>query len=556
MTEPVKINFISDQKTEKFNSVNSERHSPPPASPAPSSAAANQLSLQSSPGVRPIFKKKKRGKIKRLLASIAIVAVIAFAVFSSSIIFSNENLIKNFTNLNFLGQLGSLIVSSDRPLQGEANDRINFLLMGIGGKEHEAGNLADTMILATYKPSTGQLAMLSLPRDMYVKVAGIGWTKINAVNAYAEKKSPGSGGEETGKFIGELLGVEIDYYAVIDFDGFEKLIDEFGGIDVYVDNNLIDYSYPINGRENDWPIESRYETLNIKKGWQHFDGATALKYSRSRHALGAEGSDFARSKRQQKVLIALKEKISQYNFILDPAKISSLFTAYKENVSTDLEMWEILKLAKIFKNIEATDPINYSLVNGQTPLLYDQIVNDAYVLLPYGGNYDKIGFIWQNIFTLGTSTPAIDYTKWAEFKDQPTSTKATTTKTTEPAIAAKPAETIPFGNEAPTDLNTLEPAAPKDYSYQNEGAKLEIQNGTTIEGWAAKEASRLRAKGFTVTKTGNAATKGYTTTKIYDFSGGKYSLTVSELQILSGVSAAPPPAGLKAASDVLIILGK
>lgn len=553
MTEPVKINLLSDQETENRHSVNINRNQHL-SNIEPTAKAVRPVDIRTAP-VRP----KKRGSIKKILASIMIVIIIAFIVFSSSIIFSNENLIKGFTNLNFLSQIGNLIVSGDRPLIGEENDRINFLLMGIGGSEHEGGTLADTMIMGTLKPSTSQVAMMSIPRDLYVKLSNTSWSKINAINAYAEAKKPGSGGEETRKFMNELLGTEIGYYAVIDFDGFEKLIDEFGGIDVYVDNDLIDYSYPIRGKENDWPIDSRYEKLVIKKGWQHFDGATALKYSRSRHALGTEGSDFARSKRQQKILIALKNKITQYNFVLNPTKISSLLQAYNKNVTTNLQMWEILKLAKMTKDIDIEHPINYSLVEGHAPMLYDQIVNGSYVLLPYGGNFDKIKFVWQNIFTVGTSSVPIDYTKWAEFKDQPTSTKATTTIATSTKISTVPAvtsaNTVPFSNET-TNLSTLEPAPTKETSYQTEGAKIEIQNGTAIEGWAGKEAARLKAKGFTVVKTGNAAQKNYASIKIYDFSGGKYLLTNSELQIIYGVSATPPPAGMKSSGNILIILGK
>jgi len=552
MTGQVKINLISDQETENIDSVNIKNKR--------RLTESDFEAIRPEPGEARVLttRPRKKGKIRKIIASLAIIVVIAFAVFSSSIIFSNENLIKSFTNLSFLSQIGGLIVSSDRPLLGEQNDRINILLMGIGGADHEGGNLTDTMILLTFKPSTKQVALLSLPRDMYVKEAGVGWTKINAVNAYAEAKNPGSGGETTRNFINSLLNTNVDYYVTIDFSGFEKLIDEFGGVDIYVDNDLVDYQYPILGKENDWPIASRYEILNIKKGWHHFDGATALKYARSRHALGNEGSDFARSKRQQKVLIALKDKVTQFNYLLNPSKISSLMDAYSKNVSTNLQMWEILKLGKLAQEADVAHPVNYSLIEGHTPLLYDQIVNDAYVLLPYGGSFDKIGFVWKNIFTVGTSSLPIDYTKWAEFKDQ-TSTKATTSKATSTiATSTLPAQSAnvsaPFSNE------TL-PAAPvatpvKEATYQTEGAKIEIQNGTNIAGWASTEAAALKTKGFNVVKTGNAAQRSYTSTKIYDFSGGKYLLTNSELQTIFGVSATPPPAGIKSSGNILIILGK
>jgi len=536
MTDQVKINFVTE-----IESRPEEQAKSPNQAQNPSKVTSNR------PGARP----HKKGRIKKILASILIILVIAFAVFASSVAFSNEKLIKSLSNLNFLGQIGSLLLSGDRPLQGEQNDRINLVLLGIGGGDHDGANLTDTIILLSYKPSNKQLAMMSLPRDLYVKIPGVGWNKINAVNAYAEKKQEKSGGEATRQFLSDLLGTEINYYTVIDFSGFEKLIDEFGGIDVCVDNDLIDNEYPILGREDAYPIESRYQRLVIKKGCQHMDGETALKYARSRHALGAEGSDFARSKRQQKILLALKDKIQQYNFLLNPSKISSLLTAYDQNINTNLQMWEILKLGKLLEQADYEHPITYNLTDGNSPLLYDQMVNGLYALLPYGGNYDKIKFVWENIFTVGTSTLTIDHTKWAEFKS--TSSKTTTSPATStPSTTASSTVSIdPYSNEKPTLKPTNEAA-----TYQNEHAKIAIQNGTTIDGWAGQEATKLRTKGFTVTSVGNAATKNYTSVKIYDFSGGEYSLTISELQVIYGVTAISPPAGLKSSGDILIILGK
>lgn len=494
-------------------------------------------------------KKRKKSGWKKLLASICVVFFIFFAVFASTVAFSNENLIKGLSRLDFLSQFGSLITSGERPLKGENEDRVNFVLIGIGGKEHEGGTLADTIILATLKPSTKQIAMISIPRDLYVKKQGQGWMKINAVSAYAEKKSSGSGPEEMRSFLSELLNTEIHYYAEIDFDGFEKLIDEFGGVDVVVDRDLVDYSYPIRGRENAYPIESRFEKLSIKAGEHHFDGATALKYARSRHALGPEGSDFARSKRQQKIILALKDKVMDPSIIFNPGKISALMDSYEKNISTNLQIWEILKLVNMAKDIDLSQPITYSLVEGTNPMLYDQMVNGAYVLLPYGGSYEKISFVWQNIFSVGTSTISIDKSKWSEFKEAAVTSTATTTAT----IATTTASTTTTPNE-----NNDEASDPFSNESETEEAKakIEIQNGTLITGWAGQEKAKLSSKGFDVIKTGNAALRNYTSIKIYDFSGGKYSEELSDLGAIYGVTPGTPPSGLKSSGEILIILGK
>jgi polyisoprenyl-teichoic acid--peptidoglycan teichoic acid transferase len=498
-------------------------------------------------------------RIKKIFISLTIFLVIAFAIFASSIAFSNENLIKNITNLNFLGQIGGLITSGDRPLKGEEEDRINFVLIGIGGKNHEAGTLADTLIVGSYKPSLKQVALMSLPRDLYVKYNN-SWTKINAVHAYAEKRKRDSGGKETMKFVSQLLNLEFHYYAVIDFDGFEKLINEFDGLDVYVDNDLIDNQYPIKGREEAYPIASRFERLVIKQGWHHFDGETALKYARSRYAFGIEGSDFARSKRQQKIILAVKDKVLQPGFLINPAKISSLMNAYAENISTNIQLWEILKLMKVSREVDYENPITYSLVDGPTPLLYDQRVNGAYVLLPYGGNFEKVNFVFENIFTLGTSTVSINRTKWDEFKE----VEVTTPIITESIENDLNQSTTTKKNSAIEEDTTSEEAVNQlplaeinsEISYINEKASIQILNGTTVAGWAGQESAKLKAKKFTVISVGNFVTRDQAEIKIYDFSGGTKNLTLLELKTIYGVPVSTPPENLKSSADILIVLGK
>ena len=148
----------------------------------------------------------------------------------------------------FLDKLRHLIPSVDKQLKGEENDRVNVLLLGMGGQGHDGPYLTDTMMLASVKPSTKQVALMSIPRDLVAPVSN--WQKINSINAYAEQKTPGSGGEATSQAMSELLQTPIDYYVRVDFNGFAKIIDEFGGIEVNVENTLDDYSYPIDGQED------------------------------------------------------------------------------------------------------------------------------------------------------------------------------------------------------------------------------------------------------------------------------------------------------------------
>ena len=105
-----------------------------------------------------------------------------------------------------------------------------------------------------------------------------------------------------------LTGLQVPYFAVMDFSGFEKAIDQVGGVDVTVDRTFTDYQYPDSGT-------GYLPPQTFTAGPQHMDGARALIFARSRHAAGVEGSDFARSQRQQKIIDAFKQKVLSMNLV-------------------------------------------------------------------------------------------------------------------------------------------------------------------------------------------------------------------------------------------------
>jgi LCP family protein required for cell wall assembly len=162
-------------------------------------------------------------------------------------------------------------------------------VMIIGVDTREKGNLmnTDTIILATYNYETSDITMVSIPRDFYVRIYPDKTTfgKINSVYAYNEQKKKDSGMDRLKDVIKEMTGIEIQYYGIIDFNGFVELIDAVGGIYVNVENSFTDYQYPKG---------LGYQTVSFKEGPQTMDGETALKFSRSRHsAHNNEGTDFA-----------------------------------------------------------------------------------------------------------------------------------------------------------------------------------------------------------------------------------------------------------------------
>lgn len=424
---------------------------------------------------------KKRGKGFKIAAFLAVFFLIIFSAFSYSAPTSEEDS-SWISKIPILGTINSLVRSADKNLKGEDRGRINILLLGMGGKNHAGGFLTDTIMLSSLDTKEKKVALLSIPRDMSIPMEdGGGWRKINNVNAFAEAKSKGSGGLAASQAVGDILDVPIDYYVRLDFQGFINIIDELGGIDVYVENTLDDKSYPIMGKEDDaW--ENRFEHLYIEEGWQEMDGELALKYVRSRHGAGIEGSDFARSKRQQKVLEAVKEKFLSGWTIFKPKMISDIIEEFNEHVSTNLKAWEAIKLWDIFKNINNENIINKGLNNSPNGLLVDTTGADgAYILIPRSGDFAEIQYMVNNIF----SDVSIETKK----------------------------------------------------RVITETASIEVLNGTWINGLASQIALDLEKYGFEIVHVGNYNKRDFEKSTIYDLTYGEKINSLAALKEKTGASA-------------------
>ena len=142
--------------------------------------------------------RRKMKAIGKMLLFLLIFFAIAAGSALYGVISSGENLSKTFGNVGLWGQISQLISSGDKKIAGEDDDRVNILLLGIGGfengKEHDGPFLTDTIILGSFKPKTRQAALISIPRDLVMPVPGYGWRKINAANAYGEAQNSGQGG--------------------------------------------------------------------------------------------------------------------------------------------------------------------------------------------------------------------------------------------------------------------------------------------------------------------------------------------------------------------------
>ncbi|MBI1871792.1 LCP family protein [Candidatus Collierbacteria bacterium] len=213
--------------------------------------------------------------------------------------------------------------------------RTNFMILGIRGKGADSPDLTDTMLIVSYSHKDKTSALISVPRDLWVNSLK---TKINSVYHYGQIKDPNRGGIKlTQSAILETLGLPIHYTAVVDFSLFQQAISLVGGVDVSVERSFTDTKFPIEGRENALPVESRYETISFEKGVVHMDGKTALKFVRSRQAEGEEGTDIARDRRQQLVISALKQKIVNPKFLLNRKSLISLYKLIMDNTDTNID---------------------------------------------------------------------------------------------------------------------------------------------------------------------------------------------------------------------------
>lgn len=274
-------------------------------------------------------------------------------------------------------------------LRGEGDGRINILLLGMGGANHPGGTLTDSIMVISIDPNDKTLAMLSIPRDLYVPIAGKKQSaKINEVYSIGEKEKAGNGPVLLKETVGNILDLPIHYYVNVDFYGFVKFIDEIGGVDVLVDKNLYDPYFPDANMQG-------YDPFYIKAGQQHLDGSTALKYARSRETT----SDFDRAARQQKIIAAVKEKTLSAGFLANPKKILDTVKIIGDHVKTDFTADELIQLANLAKQIDSSKTVSKVLTNATDGELVSDSSSGTYYLLPKDKTWEEIQRIAHEIFT-------------------------------------------------------------------------------------------------------------------------------------------------------------
>jgi len=312
----------------------------------------------------------------------------AVAIFSFKLFSAGQKIFSAEENTSFVKQFEDLIFNPTKSIKGEEDDRINILLLGMGGENHNGGELTDTIMIASIKPSQNEAALLSIPRDLYVHVPNSYLnTKINAVKVYGDKSPDQNGMELLTSVVEDISGLKIHYFLQLDFQGFTRIIDDLGGIDVTLENDINDPAYP--------NFTNGYDPFYIKKGFHHLDGATALKVARSRHSTMG---DFDRIQRQQNIIKITKQKIFEKYSTYDVVLFNKMLSSLSDNLKTNLKLKELPRFYQIVKEIKS-HKITADVIDTQK-YLNRTYVGLGYTLQPKDQNYEEIKKLSENIFEI------------------------------------------------------------------------------------------------------------------------------------------------------------
>jgi len=363
------------------------------------------------------------------------------------------------------------------PVPWDGSSRVTILVMGLDERDWAEGTdvpRTDTMILFTIDPLTKSAGMMSIPRDLWVTIPGMENNKINTAYRWGEIYKLPDGPTLAMKTVEGVIGVPIQYYALLDFNSFVKFIDELGGLDMHIKEEIdVDPIGPGN-------------TIKLEPGVQTLDGATVLAYARNRKA--GDG-DFSRSSRQQEVIMAVRYQVLTLNML--PTLVSKAPALYNEvasGIRTNLTLEQVVKLAWLASQVK-DGSIKQGVFDPHRDVQYASVDTPdgrQDVLIP---NPDQIRILRDEVFATGGSAGAV------------------------------------ASAEDPTQL------------MKTEAAKVLIRNGTSTAGLAAKTSELLRGQGVNITGEDNADGV-YGQTIIIDYTGKPYTINflIQQLNIKDSVS--------------------
>ncbi|MBI3244789.1 MAG: LCP family protein [Chloroflexi bacterium] len=365
--------------------------------------------------------------------------------------------------------------------QWNGTDRVTVLVMGIDQRagETDTAYRTDSMLLLTLDPVGRTAGMLSIPRDLYVEIPGFpDRDKITTANFKGDAYHlPGGGAQLAVDTVQLNLGIRVDFYVRVNFTAFESLVNQIGGIDINNPQEINDPEYP--------DCCFGYDPFYLPAGQQHLNGATALKFARTRHTTG---DDFGRAERQQIVVMAVRDKLlSADNLPALIANAPQLLATLQGSYTTNLSPEQMLSLALLAKDIPR-ESITSAVIDQQYIADFYTTADNQQVLI-------------------------LNIEKFRELRD------------------------TMFYTPLPPQLSVPNASG----LLANEAARVEVQNGSLTPGLAASASDYLIAQGVNVVQVGNADRSDYASTIIIDYTGKPYTAKwladtfhVSPSSILSG----------------------
>ncbi|WP_310550664.1 LCP family protein [Paenibacillus glufosinatiresistens] len=272
--------------------------------------------------------KKKTSKSKKPLLwtlLVLLLLVLGFAAYYFGSLYKGlDNLQKNKDESPFAGVVQPSGTPVPTPPKWEGSEPVNILLMGVDARGIKKGEVprSDTMLVASLDPVKKKIHLFSIMRDTYTSIPGYKNNKINSAITH--------GPDTAVQAVSDLLGIPIQYWVYTDFQGFIKLVDAVGGVDYYVEKDMV-YKTIADAEYN----------IDLKEGYQHLDGAKALQYVRFRHDAT---SDFTRTERQRAFLGAVADRLKSTTSLL---KLPSILNQLVPYVDTNLSVSDMWKLASV-----------------------------------------------------------------------------------------------------------------------------------------------------------------------------------------------------------------
>jgi LCP family protein required for cell wall assembly len=332
------------------------------------------------------------------------------------------------------------------PVPWDGNSRINLLVMGVDARADDPDDIprTDTMILFSLDPQSRTAGMLSIPRDLWVEIPGFDYSKINTAYRLGEVYNiEGRGPGLALSTVENLLGMEIDYYAMVDFNAFENFIDELGGITINVPEKIV--IDPL----------GKHNTETLKAGEQVLPGYLALAYARSRNT---SGSDFDRAERQQQVIMAIRDQILKAEMLPTLIKNSpSLYQSLSSGISSNLTLMQLVRLAWVAQQIPAENIRRGVIGVDQVDFAYSYDGQD--ILRPLA---DEIRQLRDQIFSLtGPVVPMAPQADSQALLDEEYATVLALNGTYTPGLASQTAEYL-----RSSGLTIAEPGNADEYYEQ------------------------------------------------------------------------------------------